>query len=132
MQPALAAKFAVQIDNQLVYANDYDTINDYCGKLGKLLEENDIKPPNISNVDEQGIILGYSAKTKVITQRGKKNPYVKQDGKHEMVTMMEAVSANGFVFPTFLITKGKVHTYGQFDNMKEDDNNVRFGKSPKR
>ena len=127
----LAAKLAVRMDKQRVYANDYTTIKDYTKKLGKVLAEHNIKDYNISNVDEKGIILGYSAKTKVITQRGRKNPYVKQDGKHEMLTLVEAVSANGFLFPTFLITKGKVHTYGQYGNVKEDDKNVRFGKSPK-
>jgi len=79
-------------------------------KLGKLLTEHNIKDHNISNVDEKGNILGYLAKTKIITKRGQKHPYVKQDGKREMVTLMPAVSANGFLFPTFLITKGKVHT----------------------
>jgi len=48
-----------------------------------------------------------------------------------MVTLVEVVSANGFLFPTFLITKGKVHTYSQFGNVKEDNKDVRFGKSQK-
>ena len=93
--------------------------------------EHDNKDHNISNVNRKDITLGYSAKTKVITQRGRKNPYVKQDGKRQMVTLVEGVSANGFLFPTFFITKGKVYTDGQFGNVKEDDKNVRFGKSPK-
>jgi len=57
--------------------NDYTTIKDYTKKLGKVLAKHDIKDHNISNVDEKGITLGYVAKTKVITQRGRKNPYVK-------------------------------------------------------
>ena len=57
--------------------NDYTTIKDYTKKLGKVLAEHDITDHNISNVDEKGITLGYSVKTKVITQPGRKNPYVK-------------------------------------------------------
>ena len=129
--PELAAKLAVRMDKQRVYANDYTTIKDYTKKLGKVLAEHDIKDHNISNVYEKSITLGYSAKIQIITQCSRKNPYVKQDGKREMVTLVEAVSANGFLFPTFLFTKGKVHTYGQFGNVKEDDKDVRFGKSPK-
>ena len=64
----LTAKLAVRMDKQRVYANDYSTIKDYTKKLGKVLAEHDIKDHNISNVDEKGITVGYSAKTKVITQ----------------------------------------------------------------
>ena len=46
-----------------------------------------------------------------------------------MVTLVEAVLGNEFLFLTFLIIKGKVHTYDQFRNVKEDDKDVRFEKS---
>lgn len=42
-------------------------------------------------------ILGYSAKPKVITRRGKKTPHVKQHGQREMVTLFEAVRADCYV-----------------------------------
>jgi hypothetical protein len=48
-----------------------------------------------------------------------------------MVMVLEAVSADGYVFPTFLITKGKAHTYEQFRNLKVEDVDMRFAKSPK-
>ena len=34
-----------------------------------------------------------------------------------MVTLIEAVTASGFVYPPFLITKGKVHTANFFQNL---------------
>ena len=54
---------------------------------------------HISNVDEKGFLLGQAAKAKVIGHRGKKNPYVKQYGSREMVTLFEAITASGFVYP---------------------------------
>jgi hypothetical protein len=48
-----------------------------------------------------------------------------------MVTVLKAVSADGYVFPTFLIIKGEVNTYGQFGNLKVEDADTRFAKSPK-
>ena len=51
--------------------------------------------------------------------------------QREMVTLLEAVSADGYVFPTFLVTKGKVHTFGIFGNVKDEDAEVRLAKSPK-
>jgi hypothetical protein len=129
--PVLAAKLARRMDRQRVFARNATTIADHFRKLGKIIQKERFRPHQISNVDEKGIILGYSSKSKVITRRGKKTPYVRQHGKRELVTLVKAVSADGYVFPTFLITKGTVHTYGQFGNIKEEDDEVHFGKSPK-
>ena len=35
------------------------------------------------------------------------------------------------MFPTFLFTKGKVHMFGMFGHVKDEDADVRFAKSPK-
>jgi len=48
-----------------------------------------------------------------------------------MITLVLAVTSSGYVFPTFMITKGKVHTYSYFRNLKEVDANTSFTKSPK-
>ena len=37
-----------------------------------------------------------------------------------MVTLIEAVTASGFVYPPFLITKGKVHTANFFRNLDKE------------
>ena len=130
---SLASKLAVRMDRQRVYANNAKVILDHFRKLSKIIRDERMKPAAITNVDEKGIMLGISSKTKVITRRGKKNPYVKQHGEREMVTLVEAVTAHGYIFPTFLITKGKVHTYGSFENLAPEDvkEQARFAKSPK-
>ena len=130
---SLASKLAVRMDRQRVYANNAKVILDHFRKLSKIIRDERMKPAAITNVDEKGIMLGISSKTKVITRRGKKNPYVKQHGEREMVTLVEAVTAHGYIFPTFLITKGKVHTYGSFGNLTPEDvkEQARFAKSPK-
>lgn len=134
--PLLASKFAVRMDRQRVYANNPVTVspswatsrswpNFFATKIST--------PIPFTNVDEKGMIMGYSAKTKVITQRGKKNPFVKQHGAREMITLVGAVTVSGYVFLTFMITKGKVHTYGSFGNLKVEDldADARLAKSPK-
>ena len=78
------------MDRQRVYANNPTFIADHFKKLGEILRQKTFKPYAISNVAEKGIILGYSAKSKVITKRCKKTPYVKQHGQPEMVTLIEA------------------------------------------
>ena len=56
-------------------------------------------------MDEKGFVVGYSKRTRVITRRGQKNSRV-QDGSREFITVIEAVTADGDVFPSFLIEKG--------------------------
>ena len=129
--PVLTTKFAQRLDRQRHYANNPIIIADHFRKLGKVLKQHNIKPHAITNIDEKGIILGFSARTRVITRKGKKRPYVKQDGKREMVTALEAVSADGYVFPSFIISKGQTHTYGRFGNVTKEDSEVHFAKSPK-
>jgi len=66
-------------------------------------------------------MLGQSVKVKVIVRRGRKNPRYTQDGKREMVTMIECVSADGRVLPPMFIYKGTKHLLGWYaDVIKED------------
>jgi len=75
--------------------------------------------------------MGYSKRTKVITRRGRKNPRVKQSGKREFITAVEAVTADGFVFPPLLIEKGKIHRMGWYVNIHAEDTDAYFAISPK-
>jgi len=129
----LASKLAVHMDCQWVYANDFKIIMDHFRKLGKIIKQEGIWPKAITNVNKKGIMLGIFSKTKVLTQRSQKNPFVKQHGEREMITLGEAVTAHGYNYPTFLITKGKVHTYGSFGNVtpKDSKDEVYFAKYPK-
>ena len=109
--PMLAAKFASRIDRQRVYASNPRIINEHFRKLGKVIRSGRFTPSTISNVDGKGFVMGISPRTRVITRRGKKNPRIKQDGKRECITALEAVSADGFVFPSYLIGKGSTHIF---------------------
>ena len=68
----------------------------------------------------------------MIGRRGKKNPYVKQHGSRKIVTFIEAVTASGFIYPPFLITKGKVHMANFFRNLdKEKHSDILIAKPAK-
>ena len=49
--------------------------------------------------------MGISPRTRVITRRGRNNLQLKQHGKREFIKALEAVSADGFVFQSYLIGK---------------------------
>ena len=75
--------------------------------------------------------MGVAPRTRVITRRGKKNPRVKQDGKREFITALEAVSADGFLFPSYLIGKGSTHIFDWYKHVEAEDREARWAVSPK-
>ena len=58
--------------------------------------------------------------TRVVTRWGKKNLRVKQDGKREFITALEAVSADGFPFPSYPIGKGGTHIFDWYKNVDKE------------
>ena len=119
-----------RIDRQREYASN-PRINEHFRKLGKVIRSGRFTPREISNVDEKGFVMGISPRTRVITRRGKKNPRIKQDGKREFTTALEAVSADGFVFPPYLIGKGSTHIFDWYKHVKPEDKEARWAVSPK-
>ena len=121
--PELALKFSGRIDRQRAYASSPCT---HFRKLKKVIRENDTKGNGITNVDEKGFVKGISPLTRCITKRGRKNPRVKLDGKREFITALEAVSADDFVFPSFLIAKGAKHCFDWYKNVHAEDEDTYF------
>ena len=64
--------------------------------------------------------MGVAPRTRVITCRGKKNPRVKQDGKREFITVLEAVSEGGFL-SSYLIGKGSTHIFDWYKHVEAED-----------
>jgi len=63
-------------------------------------------PQNIYNADEKGFMMGLATRVKVICKQEKKNTHKTKLGKHEMITVIETVSAGGCVLPQMIIYKG--------------------------
>jgi len=129
--PILVTKVASCIGCQRTYAGNPCILQDHFRKLGKVITERKLKPKVITNVDEKGFVMGISPRTKVITRQGKKNPRVTHSGKRKFITRLEAVSADGFIFPPYLIGKGAKHIFDWYKNVKEEDKMAHWAVSPK-
>ena len=103
--PILAAKFAGRVDRQRATASNSRIINDRFKKLGKTMRSNWFIFRAITNVYKRGFIMGVSPRTRELLV-GEKKPRVKQHGKRDFITALEAVSADGFAFPPYLTGKG--------------------------
>ena len=56
---------------------------------------------------------------------------MKQDGKGDFITALEAVSTDGFLFPSYLIGKGNTHIFDWYKHVEAEDKKAQWAVSPK-
>lgn len=74
--------------------------------LEAAVEEFGIKPENTWNMDEKGVQLGIGVKVAAIIDHDQSTVYSVEDGNHELVTVIEAVCANGMALIPSVIFQG--------------------------
>ena len=130
-QPALAIKLSSQLERQRAYANNPRVLQDYFGKLGRLIRRHGLKAFQIFNMDEKGFLMGLAARAKVLCRRGRRNPRVTHDGGRQLVTVIETICGNGAVLNPFVINKGAGHYLGWYKNLTSAEHKYQFSYSPK-
>ena len=65
--------------------------------------------------------MGRSSRVKVICKRSKKTTQKTQDGKREIITVIETVSAAGALLPLMIVYKGQAHYKGWSALVKAGD-----------
>jgi len=129
--PSLAAKLSTQLERQGAYANDPALLQDYFAKLGRLIRQHGLRSSQIFNMDEKGFVMGLSAKAKVICRCGRRNPQVTHNGKPELVTVIETISACGNLLAPLIINKSAGHYLGWYQNLTDKERDYQFTYFPK-
>jgi hypothetical protein len=69
-----------------------------------------ISEGDIYNFDETGFQMGILSSAKVVRSSERCGwPHTKQPGNWEWVTVIQAIYADGWVVPPYLVVKGKNH-----------------------
>ena len=76
-------------------------------QLKSVINEFDIVPENMYNMDETGFSIGTIQKAFVVINKTEQSQSVVHPGRQEWTTIIECISADGGVLPPFLILKGK-------------------------
>jgi hypothetical protein len=75
--------------------------------LKKILDENDIHPDNIYNMDEKGLQEGGGTiRRRVLVAAEQKVPIIEMNEDRKMVTVVECISASGYALTPLLIHEG--------------------------
>lgn len=101
--PDLKVKATTSLEKCRAKALNKTAVDGFYDILEQVVQEYQIKPENIWNMDEKGVQLGIGAKVAAIVDRDQATVYSVEDGNRELVTIIEAVSANGTVlFPSVI------------------------------
>ena len=80
----------------MVVAGFYDVLEAVVGEFN-------IQPEHTWNMDEKGMQLGLGLKVAAIIDRDQSSVYSVEDGNCELVTIIEAICANGMVLIPLVI-----------------------------
>ncbi|KAA8625654.1 DDE-1 domain containing protein [Pyrenophora tritici-repentis] len=73
----------------------YDKVTEWFKVISKVLEDPNILPTNVYNMDETGVMLSMLGSVKVLVGKDDIRDYRGASAKRQMVSSIECVSADG-------------------------------------
>ena len=101
--PDLKVKATMSLEKCCAKALNRVALEGFYDILEGVVKEFDIEPDNIWNMDEKGVKLGIGAKVAAVIDHDQAMVYSVEDGNCELVTIIEAVSANGKALVSLII-----------------------------
>lgn len=102
----LKIKATTSLEKCWAKALNRTSVEGFYNILEQVMEEFSIKPENTWNMDEKGVQLGIGVKVVAIVDHDQATVYSVEDGNCELVTIIEAVSANGTALIPSIIFQG--------------------------
>jgi hypothetical protein len=104
--PDLKVKMTVALEKACAKALNKSAVKGFYDMLENIIETYNILPGNIYNMDEKGIQLGIGARVAALVDHDQKLVYSIEDGNRELVTVIEAVGADGSTIHPSMIFQG--------------------------
>ena len=125
--PEVAAKFTSPMERARIEAASPYIIRDHFMKLGRAIKSKNIQAAETYNMDEKGFLMGLAQASKVICScEGGSKFKLPDDGNRELLTVIECVSGDGRVIPSFISYKGAHHYMGWHRFTDRDDISATF------
>ncbi|CAK5283406.1 unnamed protein product [Mycena citricolor] len=103
---ALKVKNAASLEECRAKSLTRPVVHKYFEMLSRVIQEFNIKPKHIYNMDEKGIQLGMAGRLQVVVDRDQRNVQAIANGNRELVTIIECVSADGEVLCPSVVFQG--------------------------
>ena len=115
----LRSTFATPRDQERVNAITYSTVSDWFRLVEEMISVHKINQGDVYNMDEKGFTMGQINKQKVIAAKGTLPAIMSQSSTREWVSIIECISADGFLLPAFIIFKAKVMKKSWMDELEQ-------------
>jgi hypothetical protein len=113
----IKTRYARRYNHSRAQCEDPKIIKGWFDSLQRIQMQYGISHEDIYNFDETGFAMGLIATTKVVTRANMPGkPHLIQPGNREWVTTIECVNTTGWVLPSCIIFKGKVHIEGWYQD----------------
>ena len=103
----MKTKKATPLEKAQARALNQSAIAEFFDVLTEVITEYNIQPENIYNMDKKGIQLGIGTKATVLIDRDQKTAYSIEDGNRELITVIEAICADGSILHPSVIFQAK-------------------------
>lgn len=87
--PTIRGRQSQQLDRDRAKADNIGVLRDVFQKYRNIIERFGIRPQDIYNFDEKGVMYGQTGREWVFTRRSRRIPYVQQDGSRKSITIIE-------------------------------------------
>jgi hypothetical protein len=104
--PDLKMKKTTGLEKARAKALNQHAVNEFFDMLTEVVKEYNILPGNLYNMDEKGVQLGIGARITAMIDRDQKTAYSIEDGNRELVTVIEAICADGSILHPSVIFQG--------------------------
>src|SRR2546429_9786277 len=105
--PELKSLIAEQIKPARIQETSSSILEKWFADVKSIIDENNIQPHDIYNMDETGFSIGSIKATCVIIDRTSNIRYSAYPSRQEWVTAIECISMDGKAIPPLIIFKGK-------------------------
>src|SRR6266850_1608360 len=97
--PDLKVKWTTSLEKCRAECLNPTLVNEFYNLLEEVIKQYNILQENVYNMDKKGIQLGVGKKVVAFVDRDQKDLYSVKDGNRELVTVIEAISADGSMLP---------------------------------
>lgn len=108
--PDLKTRFFRKYDYQRAKCEDPTIIRNWFMLVANIIAKYGIRSEDIYNFDETGFLMGMIASGMVVTGSERRlKPKSVQPGNREWITVIQAINAEGWSIPPFIIGAGQYH-----------------------
>lgn len=104
--PELKSGWSTGMEQCRAGALNRPNVEHFFSVLESLIDQYQIKPENLYNMDEKGVQLGVGKRTKVLVDREQKDIGKLEDGNRELITIIECLCADGSALPPSVVYQG--------------------------